>query len=372
MYVKDRKRAILVTYPTKFAMSEAVSLAESAGYEITRTVSQKDITRSKFGIGKGKAEEVKQLVSDLDVDLIIFDEILKPSQQYNLARLCKVDVVDREKLILEIFLDRATTNESKIQVKLAQLKYDIVRVKEKTRLAKLGEQPGFYGLGKYDADVRLLDIKRRTTLLKKKIKTEEKKRDLHRVQRLSNNLPLVALTGYTSAGKTTLFNLLADEKKVTSESVFTTLTTYTRSLILEDRKVLLSDTIGFISRLPPYMIEAFKSTLSELNYADLIILVIDFSEDIPIIRKKLKSSLEILSRLEIPLDKCILVLNKIDRVKSNEIKDKLNDLVITKSLSQVISISAEFGYNMLMLKEMIIERLKVNPSSSYDTHSVIG
>ena len=355
--LENRKKALLVTYPTKFTMSEALSLAESAGYAILGTVSQKNITGSKFGIGKGKAEEVKEIVAEMNIEVIIFDEILKPSQQYNLARLCKVEVVDREKLILEIFLDRATTNESKIQVKLAQLKYDIVRVKEKTRLAKLGEQPGFYGLGKYDADIHLLDIKRRTTLLKKKLKIEERKRALHRTQRLNNNLPLIALAGYTSAGKTTLFNLLSEEKKDTSEKVFTTLTTYTRSFLIEERKVLISDTIGFISRLPPYMIEAFRSTLSELNYADVILLIIDFSEDSFGIRKKLKSSLEILSRLEIPLDKCILVLNKIDKVKSNEIKDKLNDLVITKGMSQVVSISAELGYNIPTLKKLINERI---------------
>ena len=354
---EEGKKAVLVTYPTNFAVSEALSLAGSAGYTIMKTISQKNLTRSKFGIGKGKAEEVREIVSGLKIDVIIFDEILKPSQQYNLARLCKVEVVDREKLILEIFLARATTNESKIQVKLAQLKYDIVRVKEKTRLAKLGEQPGFYGLGKYDADIHLLDIKRRTTLLKKKLKLEEKKRALHRVQRLNSNLPLIALAGYTSAGKTTLFNLLSEEKKDTSETVFTTLTTYTRSFLIEDRKVLISDTIGFISRLPPYMIEAFKSTLSELNYANVILLIIDFSEDSLAIRKKLKSSLEILSRLELSLDKCILVLNKIDKVKSNEIKDKSNDLVITRGMSQVVSISAELGYNIPKLRKIIEERI---------------
>jgi len=355
---EEGKKAILVTYPTRFAINEALDLAWSAGYTIVRTVSQKNITRSKFGIGKGKAEEVKAIVVELNIDVIIFDEILKPSQQYNLARLCKVEVVDREKLILEIFLERATTNESKIQVKLAQLKYDIVRVKEKTRLAKLGEQPGFYGLGKYDADIHLLDIKRRTTLLKKKLKTEEKKRALHRVQRLNSNLPLIALAGYTSAGKTTLFNLLSEEKKNTSETVFTTLTTYTRSFFIEDRKVLISDTIGFISRLPPYMIEAFKSTLSELNYADIILLLIDISEDSIAIRKKFKRSLEILSRLELPLDKCVLVLNKIDRVRSNEIREKLSDLVITKGMSQVVSISAELGYNISGLQQIIEDRIK--------------
>jgi GTPase len=361
MYSEDRK-AILITYPNQFALSEAKSLAESAGYSIIEVISQKNLTRSRFGVGKGKADEIKERVATLKPDVIIFDEVLKPSQQYNLARVCKIDVLDREKLILEIFLNRAVTNESRIQVKLAQLKYDIVRVKEKSRLAKLGEQPGFFGLGKYDADVHILDIKKRTALLKKKLQAEEKKRALHRIQRLSDNLPLISLTGYTSAGKTSLFNMLSSENKETSTKLFTTLTTFTRASEIEGRKVLVSDTIGFISKLPPYMIEAFKSTLSELNYANIILLIIDFSDDVPIIKKKLKSSLEILSKLQISFQKCILVLNKIDMVKTNEIKDKITELNVNENMDQIIPISAQMGYNLPELKKLISKQL-VNQSS---------
>lgn len=363
MYSEDRE-AILITYPNQFALSEAKSLAESAGYSIIEVISQKNLIRSRFGVGKGKAEEIKERVSALKPDVIIFDEVLKPSQQYNLARLCKIDVLDREKLILEIFLNRAVTNESKIQVKLAQLKYDIVRVKEKSRLAKLGEQPGFFGLGKYDADVHILDIKRRTALLKKQLQAEEKKRALHRIQRLSDNSPLISLTGYTSAGKTSLFNILSSENKETSTKLFTTLTTFTRASEIEGRKVLVSDTIGFISKLPPYMIEAFKSTLSELNYANIILLIIDFSDEVPIIMKKLKSSLEILSKLQIPFQKCILVLNKIDLVKNNEIKDKIMELNINENMNQIIPISAQMGYNLPGLKKLISKQLANQPTPS--------
>jgi len=360
----ESRKAILITYPNQFALSEAEGLAESVGYSILEVISQKNITRSRFGVGKGKAEEIKERVAALKPDVIIFDEILKPSQQYNLARLCKIDIVDREKLILEIFLNRAVTNESKIQVKLAQLKYDIVRVKEKIRLAKLGEQPGFYGLGKYDADVHILDIKRRTTILKKKLQAEERKRALHRIQRLSSNIPLISLTGYTSAGKTSLFNILTDENKETSTKLFTTLTTFTRSSEIEGRKVLVSDTIGFISKLPPYMIEAFKSTLSELNYANVILLIIDFTDDVPVIRKKLMSSIEILSKLQISFQKCILVLNKIDMVKNNEVKSKMQDLNVTENIDQIIPISAQLGYNLPRLKKLISLQIADFPTIS--------
>lgn len=353
--VLSGKTAILITYPNNFAINEAKSLAESAGYIIMEIISQKNITKSRYGIGKGKAEFVKERVLELKPNTIIFDEVLKPSQQYNLAKLCKIEVIDREKLILEIFLDRAVTNESKIQIKLAQLKYDIVRVKEKVRLAKTGEQPGFFGLGKYDADVHLLDIKRRTTLLKKKLSSEEKKRNLHRIQRLDGKTPLISLTGYTSAGKTSLFNLLTEENKETSSKLFTTLTTYTRAAKLNNKKVLVSDTIGFISKLPPYMIEAFKSTLSEINYADAVLLVIDISEEVQTIKKKLKSSLEILSQLEIPINKLILVFNKADLVKKIEMEDKLKQLNINEKMDQVVTISTKHQYKIPILIKKINE-----------------
>lgn len=349
------KKALLVTYPNKFSILEARSLAETAGYHVVGEEFQKNLTRSRFGVGKGKAETIKEAVAQRNADIILFDEVLKPSQQYNLARLCKVDVIDREKMILEIFTTHAVTNESRIQVKLAQLKYDIVRVKEKTRLAKMGEQPGFYGLGKYDADIHILDIKRRTSILLKKLKQEEKKRELHRIQRLVQDTPLIALTGYTSAGKTTLFNLLVEEKKDTSPNVFTTLTTYTRSLHIKEKKFLLTDTIGFISKLPPYMIQAFRSTLSELNYANLILLILDFSEDVQGIRKKLISSIKILSALQIPISKCILVLNKVDMVLNTEIEDKLSQLRSFVSINHMVPISASNNYNVQSLKNLILD-----------------
>jgi GTP-binding protein HflX len=350
-----QKKALLITYPDQFAITEAKSLAESTGYSILETVCQKHITMSKFGIGKGKAEVVKEKIIELKPNVIIFDEVLKPSQQYNLSKLCNIEVIDREKLILEIFLNRAVTNESKIQVKLAQLKYDIVRVKEKVRLSKGGgeEQPGFLGIGRYDADIEILNIKRRTVALKKKLMIEEKKRKLHRTQRLNQQTPLISLTGYTSAGKTSLFNRFTNENKETNKQLFTTLTTYTRSSTINKKKVLFTDTIGFISKLPPYMIEAFKSTLSEINFADIVLLVLDFSEDTISITEKLKSSLDTLSRLEVPNSKLILVLNKTDMVKPIEIEQKLKELNIQPDMNQIVLVSSKTGHNLNLLKDKI-------------------
>ena len=208
------KSALLITYPVKHIANEAQLLAESAGYSILHTVTQKHLTRSKFGIGKGKADEVRELIKSLNIDFVIFDEILKPTQHYNLAKLCEIDIIDREKLILEIFRLRSNTEESKIQIKLAELHYEAVRIKEKVRLAKRGEQPGFFGLGKYDADVHLLDVRRRISVLRKKLLKEEKRKLLQRTSRARSGFPTVSIIGYTSVGKTTLFNFLTGESKL--------------------------------------------------------------------------------------------------------------------------------------------------------------
>jgi len=177
--MSNANRAILITYPFEQAAKEATSLADAAGYFVQRIVNQRHINRSRYGIGKGKAEEVKQLVEKEKPGVIIFDEVLKPSQQYNLASLCKVEIIDRERLILQIFERRASTAESRIQIKLAQLRYDMIRAREKVRLARVGEQPGFFGMGKYDADIYFLDIRKRATVLKKKLQKEEVRRNLY-------------------------------------------------------------------------------------------------------------------------------------------------------------------------------------------------
>lgn len=347
----DRK-AILITYPVDQTIKEAVSLADAAGYEVIDTVTQRQITRSRFGIGRGKAEEVKELVQELRPNAIIFDEMIKPTQMYNLASLCKVEIVDRERLILEIFERRASTTESHIQIKLAQLRYDMARAREKVRLARAGEQPGFYGLGKYEADVYYLDIKRRAAVLKKKLKSEETRRQLHRNQRIRAGLPTVSLAGYTSAGKTTLFNTLTGETKSTDKHVFTTLSTFTRAIDLKDKKVLLSDTVGFINKLPAYMIDAFKSTLDELTYASLVLLVLDVSDPIDEIARKFDSSLDVINKFKVPETKIVYVLNKVDLTTAEDAFDKAGQLNLLEG-KRVLPISAKTGYNLGQLKNLV-------------------
>jgi GTPase len=348
----SHRKAILITYPIDQAIKEAVSLADAAGYNIIRTVTQRQIVKSRFGIGRGKAEEVKELVQELKPDVIIFDEVLKPTQLYNLASLCKVEIIDRERLILEIFERRASTTESQIQIKLAQLRYDMARAREKVRLARMGEQPGFYGLGKYEADVYFLDIRRRAAVLKKKLEKEETRRQLHRNQRAKAGLPTVSLAGYTSAGKTTLFNRLTGEVKVTGQGLFTTLSTFTRAIDLAGDKVLLNDAVGFISKLPAYMIDAFKSTLDELTYASLVLLVLDISEPTDELARKYASSLDVINEFEVPDTKIAYVLNKVDLTTPEDAFYKAGRLGILDS-KRVLPVSARTGYNIDQLKNLV-------------------
>lgn len=354
--VDGSRSAILVTYPQTESIEEARALADAAGYKVWKIVTQKNITRSRFGIGHGKAVEVQEMVRISNPDVIIFDEVLKPSQQYNIASMCRIEVMDREKLILDIFEKRANTKEATIQVKLAELRYETVRIKDKVRLAKLGEQPGFFGLGKYDADVYSLDLGKRIAFLKKKLEKEKKKREMHRIQRAKTGLPTVSIAGYTSAGKTTLFNRLTGETKQTGDGMFTTLSTYTRSFKVDkNMKLLISDTIGFINKLPPYMIDAFRSTLNEMTYSDLTLLVIDGNDPPNTIDKKIRTSTMVFNELMIPLTRILYLFNKADLIENHEsfVKELAKSRVFDPSTCQFMLISSRTGYNIGKLEKFL-------------------
>jgi GTP-binding protein HflX len=355
------KDAVLVTYPSNHVEEEAKALAESAGYSIKETVTHRHLTRSTYGIGKGKAEQVREIMRTTGARYLIFDEVLKPTQQYNLANLCKTDIIDREKLILEMFDLRSSTGESKIQIDLAQLHYDVVRIKEKVRLAKKGEQPGFLGLGKYDADVHILDIKRRMAILKKKLRKEENRKLLHRISRARYDILTISIAGYTSAGKTTLFNRLTGESKLVESSLFTTLSTVSRAIVLNRRKVIVSDTVGFISKLPAYLVDAFNSTLQDLKFASLILLVLDVSRPYEVIRKQLSSSLIVMNHLGIPPGNIIYVMNKADLVDCDSIIQAIGTLDLPDKDHKCAIISAKTGMNL----ESLLKTLELMMDARY-------
>ena len=359
--MKNLTKVILVTYPDRFRLEEAKSLAESLQNKIVKVFTQKYLDRAEYGMGSGKAEEIKHFVKEHSVDEIqelIVDEHLTTRQIHNLEKLTELQVIDRERLILNIFSSRATTTESKLQIELAEIKYQFPRVREASKIIAHSESPGKGGMGEYVVDVKLRELKRQMSFIQQKLEYARRKRELYHRQRMETNLPVVSLVGYTSSGKTTLFNLLTESNKEVSDDLFTTLSTTTRSLKLNNNnknnnnsKVLLVDTIGFISRLPHYMFDAFKSTLEESLGADLILLLIDSSEELQDIRMKYSSCWTVLGELSVDKSKVCVVLTKYDdrNMHSEKIKEIANNL----ELSDPMVISSKGGYGIRKLKTMI-------------------
>ncbi|MGD0397170.1 MAG: GTPase HflX [Nitrososphaerales archaeon] len=316
-------RVVLIHYPDAYESEEVNALAKAAGYEVVGSLTQRYLSRAKYGVGEGKAEKASELVRETNAEKVIFDSQLSASQSYNLAKLCKVEVEDREKLILEIFAKRASTAEAKLQVELAELAYELPRARDKVRMAKAGEQPGFFGLGKYEVDVYVRMMKKRVATLKKKVREVSERRKIFRYRREKTGYPTVAITGYTGVGKTTLFNRLSGEKKEVDAGVFTTLSPTTRGIDIGPRRVLITDTVGFISRLPHFLIEAFKSTLEEVSLATVVLLLVDSS--LPAERMALNcgSCFETLSELDVPDSRILTIMNKSDLVTREELGEKM-------------------------------------------------
>ena len=345
-------KVIVVTYPDSFRLKEAKSLIDSlTDCRIVKVVTQKYLNHSEYGLGSGKAEEVKQFVKECKADQIVVDEHLTSRQIHNLEKLTGLQVIDRERLILNIFHSRATTTEAKLQIELAEIKYEMPRIRENAKLASGSERPGKGGTGVYVVDVKFRDLKRRVSFIKEKLADAHQKRELYRQQRLKARMPIVSIVGYTSSGKTTLFNLLTSENKDISNSLFTTLSTTTRSFKIYNRDLLLIDTVGFISRLPHYMIDAFKSTLEESLASDLILLLIDMSEKIEDIRIKYESCWDVLDELKVEKSKVFVILNKFDDIMDSE--QMKNDIANDLKISNPIAISSKTGYGIHKLKTMI-------------------
>lgn len=347
--LNDREKVILITYPNQYAIKEAIALANTAGYNVINIITQRYLSRSSYGIGKGKIKDLEEIIKNMEVSKIFFDETLRPTQAYNLAKALKKEVIDRERLILQIFTKHAVTSEAKLQIKLAEQRYELIRAKDKVNLEKRGEQPGFFGLGEYEVEVYVNQIKRQIEYLNSKLADIRKQRETQRAQREEKEIPLVSLAGYTSAGKTSIFNLLTGENLQVSDQIFTTLRTTTRK-IFNERNILISDTVGFIRNIPPYMIEAFKSTLEELKFADVILLVVDASEPLSETRNKFSTSLNILNDLGVVTNDIIIVLNKQDLISEEKIKEIENQFKSVELDHTVISAKTNFGSNELLEK----------------------
>ena len=284
-------------------------------------------------------------------------------QAYNLAKATGVEAIDRFQLILEIFARRATTKEAKLQIRLARLRYELTHAKEKVRLARKEEQPGFMGLGAYEVDVYYETVKRQIQSIRRKLKKIRKKRLLHRKRRIELGFQSISLAGYTNAGKSSLFNALTEEEAPVDDALFTTLSTTTRLVEFSRKKFLLTDTVGFIDRLPLTLIEAFHSTLEETIYSDLILLVVDISEPMTLIEKKLSCCLETIGQIGATGIPTITVLNKIDLLSETQLNQRLKSL--KERAPNLLPISALYKTNFDLLKQEILRTLKNYVQASF-------
>jgi len=345
--------------------SEIRDLAAAAGYTVVDEVTQTRTEDAALHVGEGKADRIAAFAARHDVAAVIFDNSLGPYQTYNLGEKLPpgVEVIDRFKLILDIFGQRAQTRKAQLQVELAELRYELPRADAKTSLAKREEHPGFMGLGEYD-ESREQDIKARIARIRDELETIEETERHRREERRESGFDLVALAGYTNAGKSTLLRRLAADLDVdenedlhpdldtTAESedrLFTTLGTTTRRAELDRRDVLVTDTVGFISDLPHWLVESFKSTLDSVYYADLVLLVVDVSEPTEEIREKLVTCHDTLyERNEAPI---VTVLNKIDTVDERELARKREAL--SALAPNPVAVSGLDGTNVDALRDRI-------------------
>ena len=362
---EEAEKAILVGLETGRSRLESVSLkdaedsldeleelARTAGAIVVDKVLQRKQTQdSAYYVGKGKIEELSLLCQARDVQLLIFDDELSGAQIRNIEDATGVRVVDRTALILDIFAQRAISKEGKLQVELAQLKYQLPRlIGLGSELSRLGGGIGTRGPGEKKLEVDRRHIRRRISGLERELEQLEKRRDFMRSTRSKNNVPVIAIVGYTNAGKSTLMNRLCGATVFVEDKLFATLDPSARKLILADgREAVLVDTVGFIRKLPHALIEAFKSTLEEAVHADMLLHVVDASNGNAAMQISVVEGL--LDELGASSKNTILVLNKQDLVTSG---GRINSM----GYSSVCEISAVTGTGIDSLLEQITEGFK--------------
>lgn len=334
------------------SLAELAELVKTAGAVVAGTLIQKrESIHPGTYVGTGKVDEIAQLLATTGATGIVCDDELSPAQMKNLESILATKVMDRTLIILDIFAARATTSEGKIQVELAQLKYRLSRLSGLGKsMSRLGGGIGTRGPGekKLEMDRRLIND--RIAQLNRELKEVVKHRDITRAKREKNDVPVVAIVGYTNAGKSTLLNHLTDAEVLEEDKLFATLDPTTRVLELDGhQQILLTDTVGFIRKLPHHLIEAFKSTLEEAKYADYIFHVVDASN--PQMDKQMHIVYETLDRLGVRNKKIVTLFNKMDQRTDDE---PLQDF----RADHILMISAARNEGLNEIKELLQEMLR--------------
>ena len=336
---------------TEQSLDELCELASTAGaVTVARVIQNLDNFNPATYIGKGKIDEIKELIIEYDATGIICDDELSPAQMNNLSDALEIKIMDRTLLILDIFAARANTNEGKIQVELAQLRYRSSRLSGLgNALSRLGGGIGTRGPGETKLEMDRRIIHERIGQLKHELEAVVSHRELTRSQRSRSNIPVVAIVGYTNAGKSTLLNTLTGAGILAENKLFATLDPTTRGLELESgQQILLTDTVGFISKLPHHLVEAFKSTLEEAVYADIILHVVDASN--PAMDSQMYVVYDTLEKLGAGDKPIITAFNKIEIAGNKVLKDFKAD--------KTVNISALHGDGLTELKDTIEEVLR--------------
>ncbi|MBE6746771.1 MAG: GTPase HflX [Ruminococcaceae bacterium] len=348
------EQAMLISVDTgdfdaEVSIDELEELARTAGAEVVaKVIQKKERPEASIYVGKGKLSEIIAFIQSNDVDLLIFDCELTPSQQRNLETLTRVRVIDRTTLILDIFASRARSSEGKLQVELAQLRYALPRLGGLgTQLSRLGGGIGTRGPGETKLESDKRHIRRRIQALEQELKEVEKRRTRHRQRREKDGIQTVAVVGYTNAGKSTLMNRLTNAGVLAENMLFATLDPTSRALTLPDgRTVMLIDTVGLVRRLPHHLVEAFKSTLEEASSATIILNVCDASDEH--CAEHLEVTRKLLDELGCADKPVISVMNKCDLV---------GNVYAMPTFGKTVMISALEGRGLDELLERITKEL---------------
>jgi len=332
---------------------EISALLASAGHRIVETIVQRrDRPDTRTFVGRGKLDELRARVDAGGIAAVVFNGELRPTMHHLLERELGVECYDRLRVLLELFAQRASSREGKLQVELALLQYEIPLLREWIHEADVGERPGFMAGGELRVDAYYETVKRRIKKIRDELDAIRRERAVRRSLRKERGYHLVALAGYANAGKSSLLNTLTDERVLVDDRMFSTLATTTRSLVGTRKRILLTDTIGFVDGVPFWMVEAFNATFEEILQADLVLLLVDVSDAPDEIGRKVRLAARTLFP-KVPADSILPILTKADRLPDRDIETRAQLLAESEFHRAPLAISAQTGRGLDALRDAI-------------------